>query len=87
MAEKIYDNNNNPVAFVATKAVAIDASDTALVGPGLLYVGTGGDVKVDLQGSGTAIVFKNVQDGTILPVLVKRVYVADTTADDFIILN
>lgn len=39
-----------------------------------LYIGVSGDVKVDVEGSGTAIVFKAVPVG-FLPVRVTKVYV------------
>ena len=45
----------------ATEAVAVttsNASDLPTI-HALIYVGVGGDVKVDVSGSGTAIVFKN----------------------------
>lgn len=49
----------------------------------VLYIGTGGDVKVDASIGGTEI-FKNLPDGSVLPVKVDRVYASGTTATDII---
>ena len=48
-----------------------------------LFIGTGGDIKVDLVDGGT-VTFKNIFDGTFLPIVVDKVYNADTTASDII---
>ena len=48
-----------------------------------LFVGVGGDVVV-VTPAGTALTFKNVPDGTILPVAAKRVNSTSTTATDII---
>lgn len=52
-----------------------------------LYVGTGGNVKVDTLAA-TAVLFKNVPAGTFLPIWVKKVYSTGngTTAADIIFL-
>lgn len=72
----------------ATEAVAVttdNSSDLPTI-QALIYVGVGGDVKVDVSGSGTAIVFKNCIAGTVLPVKVDRVYATNTTATDLVAL-
>ena len=51
----------------------------------VLYVGTGGDVRV-LTDGGDDIVLKNVADGTFLPVQVKRVFSTNTSASGIIAL-
>ena len=54
-----------------------------------LYVGVGGDVAAvsrDLTGAETAVVFKNVPSGTILPVRCRRVNSTGTTATDIVAL-
>lgn len=55
-------------------------------GSGPLYVGTGGDVVVDFMGGGSAITLKNVQDGSIIPFMIKKVYgsASGTTATDLV---
>ena len=51
----------------------------------VLYIGTGGDVKVDTV-SGDAVTFKNLADGSVLAVQVKKVYNTGTDATDIIAL-
>ena len=50
---------------------------------GVLFIGTGGDVKVTAAQSGT-VVFKNVASGSWLRVRAKRIYDTLTTAADII---
>lgn len=73
---------------VADNAYAItpdDAADLPTASRGM-YVGTGGDIKVDLPKSAAPVVFVGVPSGAILPVRVKRVYVDGTTASDMVAL-
>jgi hypothetical protein len=51
----------------------------------VLYVGVGGDIKVTTSG-GSVLTFKNVQDGTFMPISVQRVWATDTTATDIVAL-
>jgi len=62
-----------------------DTEDLFNVARGI-WVGGAGDIKVDLETGGTAIVFSNVPSGTILPIRVKRVYATDTTATNLVAL-
>jgi hypothetical protein len=50
-----------------------------------LYVGNSGDVNVIME-SGTTILFIGVPSGTFLPILVKQVLAADTTASNILAL-
>lgn len=50
-----------------------------------LYIGVAGDVKVNMEGSGSEIVFKSVPVG-ILRGRFKRVYSTGTTATNIIML-
>lgn len=50
-----------------------------------LYIGVGGDVKVDTI-DGSTLTFSGVSGGTILPVSVKRVYATGTTATTLLAL-
>jgi hypothetical protein len=50
-----------------------------------LYVGGGGDVKVDMYGTGT-VTFVGVSAGSLLPVRVDRVYSTGTTATSIVAL-
>jgi hypothetical protein len=82
-----------------TFAAAATKNDTIGVSTNLksscLYVGTGGDVKVILAGvtgaSGKglptateAVVFKNIPDGSFLPVIVDYLLSTGTTASDIV---
>ena len=53
-----------------------------------LYVGTGGDLVVTIVGSETPVMFKNVPDGSFLPIIVSNVWewgdMGITTASDII---
>lgn len=51
-----------------------------------LFVGTGGNVEV-YNAEGEAIVFKNVPDGTFLPVNTARVLARNTTASDIVAIH
>jgi|TARA_R100001460_G_scaffold69094_1_gene109663 hypothetical protein len=76
--------------MVYDKALAITASDGADVSGApykALYVGVGGDVKLDLNGSGSAIVFKNLASGQLLPLVFDRVYSTGTTATNLVALK
>lgn len=72
---------------LASEAVDVtpsDGSDLATV-QAALFIGTGGNVKVDMAGSGT-VTLSNVADGTFLPILVNKVYATSTTASNIIAL-
>lgn len=75
---------------IATIAESIDVSVSDATfdngGARVLFVGVGGDVKVDAKNGGTAIVFKNIPSGSFVPVEVTQVYTADTTATDIVAL-
>ena len=76
-----------------SRAAAVTKSDTVdIPNPGngqvegcVLYIGTGGILRV-LTAAGDDITFKNVPNGTFLPVQVVRVFAATTTATDIIAL-
>ena len=84
-----------------TEAADVQTSDTLTPGfsfkGSVLYVGTGGDIRVVLTGkvgpNGTpptisqSVIFKNVQSGSFLPVVVDYVMSTDTTASDMIAIK
>jgi hypothetical protein len=45
-----------------------------------VYVGGGGNLKVDMVGEGTGIIYYNLPAGTCLPIRVTRVYSTGTNA-------
>ena len=51
----------------------------------VLYVGTGGDLRV-LTAGGDDVVFAGLPDGTFLPVNVVRVFITNTTASGILAL-
>tara|TARA_R110001606_G_scaffold376623_1_gene535376 strand:+ start:1162 stop:1500 length:339 start_codon:yes stop_codon:yes gene_type:complete len=51
-----------------------------------LYVGSSGDIKVNMAGTDNTVVFKEVQAGTFLPIKVNRVWSTSTTADFIVAL-
>lgn len=82
-----------------TEAKVVVTSDTIAFAKNIqsacLYIGTGGDVKVILSGvtnaAGTgsptateAVLFKNVPDGSFLPVIVDYVLATGTTATNIV---
>jgi hypothetical protein len=72
----------------AASAAAItpnDSADLSNVTRGI-YVGGGGNVKVDMNDTGTAVVFYNVPVGVVLPIRAARVYSTGTTATNLVAL-
>ena len=78
----------------ADEAVVVVPSDTVnQFGTGTsnpntrgLYVGTTGNVSVQMQNVGTAIVFIGVPAGAILPIIITRVNSTNTTASNMVAL-
>lgn len=64
-------------------AAAVTPSDTTTFEPSVIYVGSAGNVKVDTA-QGTTVTFVGVQAGGVIPVRVRRVWSAGTTATDFV---
>jgi len=69
------------------KAVAVTPSDSTNLSfdARALYVGTGGNVVVVFPDNST-VTFTNVQSGSILPVIAKRVNSTSTTASNIVAL-
>jgi hypothetical protein len=74
--------------FGYRNAVVVVPSDTTdLVKQArALWVGTTGDLAVSI-GGGPSIVLSNVQPGTLLPILVNRVFATGTTAAFIVALS
>jgi hypothetical protein len=79
-----------------TRAAAVTPSDTANIAyvggdgatinwPCVLYVGTGGTVKI-LTEANDEVTFTNVANGTFIPVQVVRVFATGTSASNIIAL-
>ena len=72
----------------AVGAAAVTPADDADLTNGecrALYVGTGGNLSLDV-GNSTAVVFVGVTAGTVLPIRVKRVRSTSTTASNIVAL-
>ena len=70
-------------AIHAFAITAHNTDDLAYVTRGL-YVGVSGDVKVDMRGGESAVVFTGLAAGVIHPLRVKRVYDTDTDATNIV---
>lgn len=51
-----------------------------------LYIGSVGDLTVDMADGGSSVLFVGVQGGTILPIQVTRIYATGTTATSIVAL-
>lgn len=77
----------------ANRAISVTPSNTVNISEGteapksgsVLYIGTGGDLKVLTVGN-DEVTFTNIQDGSFLPVQVLRVFATGTTASNIIAL-
>lgn len=72
------------VSLQPNHASAITPGATIYV-PSTLFIGTAGNVTVTTAAGETGVVFKNLANGSILPVLVKAVTAA--TAADLVLLR
>jgi hypothetical protein len=81
-----YSHGGSPIFWQPENGAAVTASDSTILAPGVLFVGTGGNVNVRTR-QGTDLVFSNVANGTFLPVVVDMVYSTSTTASDILILR
>lgn len=76
------------LTWPATSAAAVTPSDgvdlTSI--PRALYVGVSGDITVDMEETGSTILFKAVPVG-ILPIRVKRIRATGTTATNILALE
>ena len=81
----IIDTAGAPITFIPEKAIAVTPSDTTTLDAGVLFVGVGGDIVARPIGNATIVTYKNVPDGSFLPVRVVQVYNTGTTATDMLI--
>ena len=52
-----------------------------------VYVGTGGDLKVDMADGGSPVTLANVASGQLLPIMVERIYATGTGASNIIVFK
>ncbi|MEO0879232.1 MAG: hypothetical protein AAFY22_05905 [Pseudomonadota bacterium] len=79
------DRRPDTLTSPASSAVAVTPSDSVnlLQVSRALYVGTGGDVAVEMR-SGATVTFKNVADGQSLALRVVKVLDTGTSASDIV---
>ncbi len=80
---KLIAERGAPVIPSDTTDIISIADPTVYSGGSLLFVGTGGDVKVRTQG-GDDVTFAGVADGSFLPVVVVRVFDTGTSASNLV---
>jgi hypothetical protein len=69
----------------ADRASAITPNDSTLfTQETALYIGTGGDVAVNMWGTNETVTFSNIPSGTFMPILVDKVLSTGTTASNII---
>ncbi len=76
---------NRAVSVTPSNIVNISEGTEAPKSGSVLYIGTGGDLKVLTVGN-DEITFTNIQDGSFLPVQVLRVFSTGTTASNILAL-
>lgn len=79
------NKKNDYQGFNAADVTPSDSTDLPVLGC-KLFIGTGGDIKVKMSGNAAVVTFKNLSDGTFLPIYVDRVYDADTDALNIVAL-
>lgn len=76
-AQAVVPSNTEDIYFVGSQAEKVI--------PAVLYVGTGGNLKVRTAG-GDDVTFNNIQNGSFLPINVVRVFATGTTATNIVAL-
>lgn len=66
-------------------AIAVTPSDTAVLDPGILYIGGAGNVTVRMADGHNDVLFAGCLAGTFLPVWVNMVYATGTAATNIVI--
>ena len=51
-----------------------------------IYVGVAGDISINMTGVGTAVIFKNAAQGSVLPVQAAKINTTGTTATNLLVL-
>lgn len=75
--------NYGSVTAPAGGAFTITPADAGAIYATSLYVGTGGDIAVDME-NGDTVTFSAVPSGAIMPIRVRRVYSTGTTASNIV---
>jgi hypothetical protein len=78
--------NASTPADTAAVVTPDDGTDLPTAPCKALWIGSGGDIVVDMEVSGSAITFVGVGSGVLLPIRVNRVRATSTTAADIVAL-
>lgn len=70
----------------ATRSAAVTISDSTIVNCRAVYVGTSGNIALVLVEDSSAVTFKNVASGTLLPFACNKIMSTNTTASDIVAL-
>lgn len=83
-----FSNSADQVSAPATRAVSVAPDDGNALAeiPKALFVGTGGNLVLCGVGGGSDTVWKNVPDGSIVPLRVQYVRATGTSAADILAL-
>jgi len=76
---------NQPDFATSAETVVVGTTN---VESSALYIGTGGDIEVTAIGSSSSVVFKNIPDGSFLPVIVSSITACvNTTVSDIVAIK
>ena len=76
---------NQPDFATSAETVVVGTTN---VSRSALYIGTGGNIEVTAVSNSTPVVFKNIPDGSFLPVIVSSITAgANTTVSDIIAIK
>jgi len=84
---KIANNSDEVVNFSAINGEIVTPSDTETFDRSQIFVGTGGDIAVRFINNPTSVVFKNVPDGTFMPITVIAILSTGTTALNIVLIR
>lgn len=87
MADQFSGHSDTMIA-PATRGVAIVPHDVNALAdiPKALFVGTGGNITMRGVGGSTDVLYKNVPEGSILPIRAQYIRATGTTAADIVAL-
>jgi len=76
---------NQPDFATSAETVVVGTTD---VKNSALYIGSGGDIEVIVVGDSAQVVFKNIPDGSFLPVIISSIVAgANTTVSDLVAIK
>lgn len=84
MAERDTKGLQQRVAAHIVEHGAVTKSDSTVLDFDGLYVGTAGNVAIEIIEDEGAVTYNNVQDGTFIPIKGVRVYSTGTTASNIV---